>query len=334
MRTGISFAATLVCLVGARAEAKDAGFLHDLSDYVGSRLDALRAAHVPKLVPPVKIDVAWHPQKLAPALDLGAPLVAMTAADLDGDGKAELYAVTAREVIAIGIVDHHAKELGRVAFAGERAVPESRDVVGTAITVGKTVIASVSSFQRGLRVSWRGKTLVGDLGEPGFEQCPGEHAQLAAGRDYFGDAQNMTYAVRCRTDLVDAEGHPLALRATLSGAGKLDVTVDRCAAGGAGCQRASDAALTKVGFAFELADLDRDGRPEVVYAGAGAPGVPDELRAVTLGEDEHKTKWRKQFVAEGIAGIAVGDVDGDGKPEVLAALRLFGSARTEIWRMN
>jgi hypothetical protein len=37
------------------------------------------------------------------SFDLGAPLVALTAADLDGDGKPELYAVTSREVVAIAL---------------------------------------------------------------------------------------------------------------------------------------------------------------------------------------------------------------------------------------
>lgn len=335
MRTAATrLAVALVCLVAARAEANDGGFLHDLAADVGARLDAIRAARAPRLVPPVPVALAWHPVKLAPALDLGAPLVALAAADLDGDGKAELYAVTGREVVAIGFVDHHVKELGRVAFGGERAVPESRDVVGAATVIGRTLIASVSRYQRGLRVSWRGKTLVGDVAEPGFELCPGEHAQLVPGRDYFGDAQNAIYAVRCRADLVDAEGHPLHLRAQLSGTGKLDVTIDRCAAAGDPCQRVSELSIAKAGTAFDLADLDRDGHPEVVFASANAPGDFDEVRLVTLGEDERKTKHRKSFVAEGVAGIAVGDVDGDGKAEVIAASRIVGSDRTTLWRMN
>jgi hypothetical protein len=103
--------------------------------------------------------------------------------------------------------------------------------------------------------------------------------------------------------------------------GKLDVTVD-------------DAryAFAKVGTAFELADLDRDGKPELVYASASAPGEPDEVRAVTLGEDDKKTKWKKAFTAGGVAGIAVGDFDG--APAVIAAVRLVGSTRVDFWRLN
>jgi hypothetical protein len=322
--------------------ADDGGFLHQLAHDVASRLDAIQAAHVPRLVPPVPVAVAWRPQKLTPPLDLGAPVVALTAADLDGDGKAELYAVTAREVIAIGYSDRRVKELGRVAFVGERMVPESRDVVGSAIASGKVILASSSSFAHALRVSWRGKTLVADAGEPGFELCAGEHVQLATGRNYFGDAQNATYGVRCRDDLVEADGHPLHVRAQLSVAGKLDVNVDRCAPTAPGapsshCVHTASYTFTHVGVGFDIADLDRDGRPEVVFAGASAPGDPDDqehLRVVTLGDEEKKTKLKKTFIAEGIAGIVVADLDGDGKPEVIAALRLVGSGRTDIWRMN
>ena len=336
MRTATSLATALVCVLVTTAEAGagDDGFLHQLARDIATRLDAIRVARVPRLVPPVPVAVTWRPQKLAPPLDLGAPVVALTAADLDGDGRAELYAVTAREVIAIGYADHRVKELGRVAFAGDRMVPEPRDVVGSAIASGKTIVASSSSFARGLRVSWRGKTLVGDVGEPGFELCGGEHVQLAPGRNYFGDAQNATYGAKCRDDLVDADGHPLHVRAQLSVAGKLDVNVDRCAADGNQCQHVASYAFTHVGVGFALADLDRDGRPEVVFANANAPGEPDDLRAVTLGEDEKKTRLKKSFVVEGVAGIAVADVDGDGKPEVIAAVRPVGSGRTEIWRMN
>jgi hypothetical protein len=135
-------------------------------------------------------------------------------------------------------------------------------------------------------------------------------------------------------DLVDADGHPLHIRAVLGATGKLDVAIERCAAGGSECQHANDYTYAKVGAAFELADLNRDGKPEVVFSGAGAPGEPDDVRVVTLGDDERKTKLRKAFIAEGVAAIAIADLDGDGKPEVIAAVRLAGSTRIEFWRMN
>ena len=284
-------------------------------------------------MPPVPVAVKWLPQKLG-SIDLGAPIVALAAAELDGDGHGELYAVTSREVIAIGIVDKRLRELGRVAFASELAVPAPRDVVGAAVVEGRVLVASVSSFTRGLRVAWRGKALLGDPGDLGFVLCAGEHVQLAPGRNYFGDAANASYGTRCRKDLVDALGHPLAIRAQLSSTNKLDIAVERCAAGGTDCTHAADYAYTHVGVAFELADLDRDGTPEVIFAGAGAPGDPDDLRVVTFGDDEKKSKLRKSFTAGGIAAIAVTDLDHTGAPQVVAAVRLVGSTRVDLWRMN
>jgi hypothetical protein len=315
----------------APAPAHADGFFHHLADELGHRLAALDAARGPTLVPPVPLAVAWRPQKLAPSLDLDAPLLALAIGDLDGDGRAELYAVTEREVIALAIAGNRVRELGRVTLAGELAPRRPRDPVGAAVIDGKHLIASSSQFAHAFDVSWRGKTLVADpRAKPGIELCAGELAQLERGRDYFGDA---SYGTRCRDDLVSADGHPLHVRGKLSTAGKLDVTVQRCEAGATSCAHVADFAYTHVGIGFAIVDLDRDGTPEVVFAGAGAPGEPDELRVVSLGADEHKTKLRKSFDAGGVAAIAAGDLQQKG-PVIVAAVRLEGSTRVDLWRMN
>src|SRR4051812_12237828 len=80
----------------------DGGILHRIAAEVAVRVDAMIASHGPKLVPPVPVDIKWKPVRLG-SFDFGAPLVALAAADLDGDGKAELYAVTSHEVIVIAM---------------------------------------------------------------------------------------------------------------------------------------------------------------------------------------------------------------------------------------
>ena len=306
-----------------------AGVMHDLAAEVTARLEALRAARAPMLAMPVRIVVEWKPQRLTPAFELGAPLLTLGAADLDGDGKAELYAVTTREVIALAIVGHRVKELARVSFTGDPAMPAPRDPVGAVVIDGKVLIASSTAFTRTLRVTWQHQQLVGVTGESGLEQCVGERVQLAAGRNYIGDDKTGSYVTRCR-ELMDAHGERVHVRGVLGLTGRLEVA--RECPSGVACERAPVLAFARVGTAFELADLDRDGTAELVYASANAPGEADELRVVTLGADEKKPTWRKAFTAGGVAGLAVADLDGT--PTVIAALRLVGSTRIDLWRMN
>jgi hypothetical protein len=308
-------------------------FLHDLVRDVRAKLDAAIVARPPKLVPPKKIDIKWKLAKLG-SLDLGAPLVTLTGGDLDGDGKGELYAVTAREVIAIGVRGKKLEELGRVAFTGEPALPMPRDVVGSATIDGGALVASVSSFARGIRATWKGKTLVAAQTEPGFTLCPGEVAQLAPGRNYFGDATTGHYGARCRSGLVEPDGHAIRVRAQLTLANRLEVQVERCVAANVGCQPAAKHEYGSAGMAFDIADVDRDGKPELVFTGAGAPGDPDLIKIVSLGDDDKKRAMRKSFTAGGVAGIAVSDLDGNSALDVIAAVRIAGSTRVDLWRVE
>ena len=316
------------------ATSVHAGVLHDLAGEIRARLATLRAAAAAVAVPatkvlPVKVQVTWKPQRLTPVFELGAPLLALGAGDLDGDGKAELYAVTTREVIAFSVTDHRVKELARVSFLGDQAMPAPRDPIGAVVVEGKVLVASSSAFTRTLRVSWHGPQLVGGAGEPGIEQCAGERAQLASSRNYVGDDKTGSYATRCR-EIIDARGEREPVRGVLGLTGKLEVTRE-CPIG-VKCERPPVLVFAKVGTAFEIADLDRDGTAELIYASANPPGDADDLRVVTLGGDDKQPTWRKAFTAGGVAGLAVGDFDG--APAVIAGVRLVGSTRVDLWRMN
>jgi hypothetical protein len=318
--------------VAAATAAHADPFFHDLAHEAGQRLDDAIAARAPKLVPPTPVAVHWHAQKLG-TLDLGATLVALAATDLDGDGKAELYAVTPRHVVAIALRNHGLAEIGRTGYTGELATPASRDVVGTAVRDGDAIAATVSGWAKSLRVRWHGSQLVGELAEPGFLLCPGERAQLAVGRNYFGSGAGAIYTARCRDDIIDAQGHPLHARAALGLAGKLDVAVERCDANAPCVPTGAKHELTGVGVAFEVADLDRDGTPEVILAGAGAPGDADAVKVVALGGDPKKPLYRRSW-SGGVAAIAVADIDGDGALDVICAVRLVGATRVDLWRLN
>jgi len=328
--------AALVAVVpSARANAQRPAtspdsFLHDLVRDARAKIDAAIVARPPKLVPPQKVALHWKLVKLG-SLDLGAPLVALAGADLDGDGKGELYAVTTRDVIALALHGKKLEEIGRVALSGELATPAPRDVVATAIVDGSELVASVSSYANSVRVSRHGKTLAATPGAPGFTLCAGEVAQLAPGRNYFADNR---FIARCRTNLVDPEGRAIRARGDLALTSKLDIAIERCAAAGVGCQPLAHHEYGSVGIAFEFADLDRDGKPEVIYSADGAPGDPDILKVVTIGDDDRKWKLRKSFTAGGIPGIGVADLDGNGVPEAIAAVRLVGATRVDFWRVE
>ncbi|MDX2089063.1 MAG: hypothetical protein SFX73_14495 [Kofleriaceae bacterium] len=314
--------AILATATAAHAEPRDDYFTR-LAAAVHEGLDQLIAARPPTLVPPVRVPVTWKAVRLG-SLDLGAPLVAMAAGDVDGDGKAEIYAVTAHDLVAIGLATGKPKELARVPFGGEPAVQRPRDTVGTVIIDGRDVIASVSTWGTELRASWNAKVFVGRPGDPGFLVCPGERLGLVPGRDHFGDVVAPLYGVRCRADLVDADGGALRVRGALVGT-KLEVTVESCRSGT--CQPARKHAYKDYGAAFELADIDRDGTPEVIVTGAGAPGDPDAVKVISVGKDDKKGVFRKTFNG-GVAAIAV--VDG----AVVVAVRLLGSTRVDLWRLN
>ena len=324
--------AAALAIAGAapRARADDA-YLGRLAAAVTERLDALAAGHAPRLVPPVPVRVAWKPARLG-SLDLGAPLAALAAADLDGDGKAELYAVTAREVIAIAIRAGKATELGRVAFAGPPAAPEPRDAVGTAVVEAGELVAASSAWANELRVTWQAKKLVGREGGPGFLVCPGERSALVPGRNYFTAAAGPFYDGRCRDDLVDPSGYPRHVRAQLAPTGKLGVTIEKCAAGGKACRAEASFELAGVGAAFEIADVDRDGTPEVFVSDDAAPGDPDFVKVVSAGAPAGRPVFKKPFQA-GVAALAAIDSDGDGAQEVIAAVRLAGATRVDLWRL-
>lgn len=329
--------ATALAIDVAHAEP-ERGYFARLAAAVNAGFDAALEARAPRLVPPVPVAVAWKAARIG-SFDLGAPLVALTGGDLDGDGKGELYAVTAREVIAFAVTGKKARELGRVTFAGPPAVPASRDAVGSAVVDGPALVAASSAWAAELRAGWEApagqggaRTLVGQPGEAGFLVCPGERLQLVPGRNHFGEPAAPVHGVRCRADLVDPEGYPLRVRAALTDT-RIDVVVEKCAAGGSACQVVATHAYKDYGVAFALADVDRDGTPEVIVSGAGAPGDRDAVKVIELGGDEKRGLFRQAFNG-GVAAIAVLDSDGDGKAEVVAAVRLAGATRVDLWRFN
>jgi hypothetical protein len=347
-------AGALVLALASPARAGDApdvrtadSFLARLRREVRAALEEasrLRAAR-----PPVPVAVTWKrkPPRLA-SIDLGAPLLALTAGDLDGDGRAEIAAVTERHVVVLAARGRsQVVEIARIAVPADAPVIRPRDAVGSATVVAgagrSELLARASTAARGARYALDGGALREIGSVAGFPVCGEQALELAPGRNTFVSVAGgrALYGQRCRDDLVDPQGRPLRVDAELAEAGALAVTLTvTCAPRDAGCGRARTAVrtltLTGVGTAFEIADVDRDGRPEIIHAGAGAPGDADAIAIDSLprsGTALDKPVFRRGFTG-GVAGVVAADLDADGDVEVLAAVRLPGAQKVDLWLLN
>ncbi|MCX5742739.1 MAG: hypothetical protein NT062_09605 [Proteobacteria bacterium] len=312
--------AACLCLGATTAHA---GYLARLATAVQDRLDAAVMAHAPVHVPPTQVAVTWKPVRLA-SVELGAPLLAIGGADLDGDGRGELYALTTREVVAFAMTGGRLVETGRAALVGELAVPRSRDAFGALRDEGATsLVANASPIATPMRVTWKHQQLVVEAA-PGVDPtCLGGAVQPTPGRNVLALKDvGPIYAARCR-ELVDAAGAPVVGKAILSATtAKLAVTI---LPGGSAHE------FTLVGATFELADVDRDGHLEVIIAGAGPAGDVDAVKVMTFPDD--KPVFRKPFTG-GVVGITTLD-EGVARPlAVIVAVRLVGATRVDLWRLD
>ncbi len=339
-----------VALVAALALPARAATPRDLIDRAATLLAEASAARVPPRVPPTPVEVAWKARRID-SYDLGAPLLALTSGDLDGDGRAELIAVTEAAVIVLAPKGRRAiAELTRIALPAEAADLEPRDPVATAVVVrtarGAELRARASTAARGLRLTLAAGVLrdAGGQAGAGFPLCADREGALIGGRNHFerGDALPAAWpaqfwAARCRGDLVDAEGRAMRVDAVLGAGGALTVTVQvRCDVDEPDCAPERSFALSGVGVAYAIADVDRDGRAELITSAASAPGDPDTVSVHALpaaGGKLGKPVFTKRFTG-GVSGLAADDVDGDGDLEVFAAVRLPGSERVDLWLLD
>jgi hypothetical protein len=325
---------------GASPTAPD-GFAARIAARARALLDEASAERVPPRRPPRPVPVKWKAKKLG-AVDLGAPLVALTSGDLDGDGRAELVAVTEREIVVLAPQGRRAlAATARAALPDEAPAIEPRQPVAAAVVVagsrGAELRVRSSTAGRGARYVVDGERLRESGAQAAYPLCADREAELARGKSYFEDGATRIWAAACRSGLVDPEGRALRADAVLGAGGALGVTVAvRCARDEADCPAPRTFAIDKVGIAFAVADVDRDGRPEVITSAASAPGDPDAVTVRTLpasGSKLGKPIFTKKF-SGGIGGIAADDVDGDGDIEVIAAVRLPGAERVDLWLLD
>ncbi len=140
-------------------------------------------------------------------------------------------------------------------------------------------------------------------------------------------------AARCRPDLRARDGQLHTLAGVVSTAGALSVTrAPRCPTA-AECPAPTRTKLDDVGAAFAFADLDRDGRVEIAVARATAPGDSDQVSIFSWRPARLAPLFQRRFLG-GIIALAAGDLDGREAPVLIAAVRLLGAHRVDLWQLN
>jgi hypothetical protein len=334
---------------GEPAGAARAQGLAEMWRSLGAAID--RAAEANRRRPPAPVPVTWRERRLA-SLDLGAPLLAVAAADLDGNGRAELIALTRRDLVVLAAGRSAMVERARAELGGEPAAIRPRDPVGLLLVDRRAdepiVWARSSDAADAVGFAWRRGQLAALERAPGFPVCPGGSVELAPGRNMFtggtaswqpGAAPGAPMelpaeflAAGCR-GAVDPTGRPLSLTGVVDMARVLRVTCR--AEGGAACPDgpAQDRTYDGVGVAFELADIDSDGHPEVLVTRGGAPGDRDRVTVYSRRGDTIGKVFAKEFHA-GVVAVVAADIDGDRDRDVVVAVRFAGSTQVSFWTLN
>jgi hypothetical protein len=299
-----------------------------------------------------KLRVDVYPQE-------GRDVLALAVGDLDGDGHSELV-VLERERIRVlrwllpGDAPAKAADpdaplaFGAVAAASFAALPHggerSRDAVGTLLLAEldgaarpPAILARTSDLAGTQAFRFAGGALVAGerwAGWPIAVYPDGGRtiwlgAELGTGSAVFGPGlpveavaadgtrtrldsvdAGAAFVARVRRDVHGADGaRPVV--ATVDEMGRLAVADGDAVARWAG----------PVGFALDVGDLDDDGKPEVAVAGGATPGDPDELLLLDVNRGAIKERWRSGAVDGEVRAVTIGDVDHDGRIDVVAALR-------------
>lgn len=344
--TAVRYAAAVVfwCASAAAADPvavrDDAATLLDLVERARGILARVATERAAAARRPVPVAVRWAPRRIA-TLDLPG-LGALVGADLDGDGAEELYAVTERAVLVYEVLAQGQKlrERQRLPFPGRDAALRPRDTVATVAVdpQARELLAGSSAMASSVRAHWREGSLVVVEELEGLPLCARRRGTLAPGRNVFIESEPAAqpwrarsgefFGERCR-DVVLSDGRLAQASARLPVEGPLEVTVAPTCTPPCAARRYEVGAT---GVAFDVGDVDRDGRLEVAYAGAGAPGDPDAVRVVPVA-DPRRTLFRRAFTG-GVAALTLVDLDGNGAAEVVVAVRLVGSSRVDVWRLN
>jgi hypothetical protein len=287
-------------------------------------------------------------------MDLGAPLLALAAGDVDADGVVELVALTTREVVVLTVGRDSTRVEQRVALPPDAATIRPRDPVGSLVIADVSgdaspeVLARSSELAEGAILTLRDGSLAREATLKNYPMCALRDetlaihvcaAMLGEGVNYFpregfflqpdwksfvGPALPPKFLALEAVALARPDATERALIGAVDDAGELSLYDVGTAA--------AWTTIDDVGAAWEIADLDGDGAPEVITSAARPPGDGDTITVHALADDGgSRVLHRGSALRGGIAAIASGDFDGDGHVDVAAAVRLVGSSRSDLW---
>jgi len=270
--------------------------------------DEVRAyASAPVVAPTAPRD--WQVQSV-PLGDVA--LLALDVGDVDGDRRAEVVGATAGEVIVWRVEAGRAIERGRFPLSGRAAPLKPRADLVTISVENGAILAHASPFADGVRRAGATAQPLHGFAFPGVSGA----AELIGGLDSFaGDGNALPERFWAAAGL-RRPGAPLT--AATVAPGELWVRAGSAppfTARGAGAQVA-------------LASLERG---ELVATSAPVePGEADAIvvRAVAAGLP---VVHRLDRLPGNVRALAAGDVDGDGRVELVAALRDDAAKKTELW---
>lgn len=241
---------------------------------------------------------------------LPKPPAALLAADLDGDGQAEVIALVGGEVVAF---DGRGKQRWRAVLSTPSAAVACRDDFGALDAHGTNIEAWLA-------------------GREGVQTFTG--AGMPNGTTGAVTSNGLTLlpvpGVNAFQPAVTRDGKPELLSAPIQSVSRRgDVLLLTHPDGGATLsqQASSGTRLGGVGAGSSLADVDGDGVPEVVVTTTRTTGDADEVRVLPLAEALATSKrggtatevtpaWRGTITGRALSAVA-GSLDGDGRESVV-----------------